>query len=847
MTGNANEGTALLSRPKLRRTRTPLPKLQLSVIMLIQISEPIASQSIYPYINQLVSELDITGGDEKKVGYYACESLFFLTESMTVLQWSRLSDRVGRKPILLIGLFGSGTSIFLFGLSRTFWGLVVSRCLCGLLNGNIGEYNTIIGDLTDKTNRAEGFAFLPIVWAIGASVGPLIGGNLQRPHERFPLLFSGKFWREFPYFLPCLVTGSLVFLSCFLTTPGKSKRRVLAEGEEGTHPDLPQKRKGPKPLRELLTFPVLISISNYVSLGFLNTTLGALLPLFLAMPVEIGGLGLPPPKIGLILSAYGLATGLFQILFFARMIHRWGEKRVYLNGMLTCLPVFGLFPIISLIARNYGVNSVVYSLVGCILALGALQDTAFGAIFMFLTASAPKSSRGSVNGISQTSVALARAIGPAMSTSLFSLSVQHNLIGGYMVYLVFFLLSGLALVLANETTSLLRPNSSPTTTTPTPLPKLQLAIIMLVQVCEPLTSQSIYPYINQLVSELDITGGDQRKVGYYALFFITEAITVFQWSRFSDRNGRKPVLLVGLIGSAVSMVCFGLSRTFWALVVSRCLTGLLNGNTGVMKSSLMDVTDSSNRAKGFAYFPLIWATGASLGPFIGGSLSTPQKRFPGIFPGTFWAKFPYFLPCLVVSGFVFFSFVVVLLLFKEVATSMSRPDPENVARTCPKSVNGPLPIKDLVVFPILISISNYVALAFLNIVLAALLPLFLAMPIEIGGLGLPPNRIGLILAVYGLKYPVEAAIDWVQGAIFMFVTASTPTSSRGTVNGSAQGFASLSRAIGPALSTSLFSFSVQHDILGGYAVYALFFVLSVFALQLGRQLPEDMWEEVDDI
>ena len=68
---------------------------------------------------------------------------------------------------------------------------------------------------------------------------------------------------------------------------------------------------------------------------------------------------------------------------------------------------------------------------------------------------------------------------------------------------------------------------------PNPLPKLQLAIVLLLQVCEPITSQSIYPYINQvrllcrlrevsshhfrqLIIELDITGGDNRKVGYYA-------------------------------------------------------------------------------------------------------------------------------------------------------------------------------------------------------------------------------------------------------------------------------------------------------------------------------------------
>lgn len=93
-----------------------------------------------PFINQLVAELPITAGDPARVGYYAglIQSLFFATEALTVLHWSRLSDRVGRKPVLLVGLSGCCVSMVLFGLSRTFWTIVLSRCLCGLLNGNIG-------------------------------------------------------------------------------------------------------------------------------------------------------------------------------------------------------------------------------------------------------------------------------------------------------------------------------------------------------------------------------------------------------------------------------------------------------------------------------------------------------------------------------------------------------------------------------------------------------------------------------------------------------------------------------------------------------------------------------------
>lgn len=86
----------------------------------------------------------------------------------------------------------------------------------------------------------------------------------------------------------------------------------------------------------------------------------------------------------------------------------------------------------------------------------------------------------------------------------------------------------------DEETPLLASGCVTSKTSRTPLPKAQLAIVLMLQICEPITSQSIYPYINavsrtveyqgigssqisfKLISELDITGGDNRKVGYYA-------------------------------------------------------------------------------------------------------------------------------------------------------------------------------------------------------------------------------------------------------------------------------------------------------------------------------------------
>ncbi|EAU85271.2 hypothetical protein CC1G_10057 [Coprinopsis cinerea okayama7 len=458
-----DEETPLLDKRKGGRTRTPLPKLQISIILILQICEPITSLSILPYINQLINELGITGGDEKKVGYYAglIESLFFVTEAMTVLQWSRISDHVGRKPVLLVGLVGTFLSMLAFGLSKTFWGLVISRCLTGLLNGNIGVMKSVMGELTDSTNRAEGFALMPVVWATGATLGPLMGGALSHPHQRFPKLFGASFWREYPYFLPCAATASFVLFSFFLalflfkeTAPTRrgTRKRVVSDASEVTlvHSDR-SANDGPLPLRDLLVYPVVLSVSNYVSLAFLNICVNALLPLFFAMPIDIGGLGLLPPTIGVTMGIYGAGCGIFQGLFFAQIVRHFGARNVFIFGMSSFIPVFLLFPIISTVAKQNGLCLLVWVLTAALLALMALMDMAYGCIFMYITASAPnKQSLGATNGLSQTTVSVARAIGPALSTSLFSWSVQKNILGGYGVYAILLVFAFLSLGLATR-------------------------------------------------------------------------------------------------------------------------------------------------------------------------------------------------------------------------------------------------------------------------------------------------------------------------------------------------------------------------------------------------------------
>ncbi|KAF4613857.1 hypothetical protein D9613_007964 [Agrocybe pediades] len=445
--------------------RTPLPKLQIAIVLLLQICEPICSQSIYPYINELVGTLNIVKGDERRIGYYAglIESLFFLTEAITVFQWSRTSDRIGRKPVMMIGMIGTMLSMLCFGLSRTFVTLVISRCLCGLLNGNIGVIKSTMGELTDNTNRADAFALMPAVWALGATMGPLLGGTLTRPADNFPGVFTSPFWKEYPYFLPCVATSSVVLVIFVITgflfeetapiihdkIPKSRDSSVSSTSTSSTLDSEPRYSSTRVSFRGLLTFPVVISIANYVTLAFLNISTNALLPLFFHMPINMGGLDLDPVTIGYVMGIYGFGTGMFQVFFFAKIVRRWGIRRVFIMSMATFIPVFMMFPFISLLAKSYGVFWGVWVVVFAMLFILFFMDTAYGCIFMYVTESAPnRRSLGATNGLAQTTVSTARAIGPALSTSLYSFSIERQILGGYGVYAVLTTLAGLALLLA---------------------------------------------------------------------------------------------------------------------------------------------------------------------------------------------------------------------------------------------------------------------------------------------------------------------------------------------------------------------------------------------------------------
>ncbi|SNX86339.1 uncharacterized protein MEPE_05048 [Melanopsichium pennsylvanicum] len=216
------EQEPLLTSPSPTPTKqSSLPKRKIVILLTMRLAEPINFTIIFPFINDMVFSIGATS-DQASVGFYAgiIESLFALSQTLTILYWGSLSDRIGRKPVLLMGLSGVACSAVLFGLSQTFWWAVAARAMAGATNGNVAIVKSVMGEITDETNQARAFSLLPLTWTVGCLIGPLLGGYLSKPAQQYPDIFAkhawaglGGLWEKFPFFLPCAISAAITVAS----------------------------------------------------------------------------------------------------------------------------------------------------------------------------------------------------------------------------------------------------------------------------------------------------------------------------------------------------------------------------------------------------------------------------------------------------------------------------------------------------------------------------------------------------------------------------------------------------------------------------------------------------------
>nr|KMM71371.1 hypothetical protein CPAG_07678 [Coccidioides posadasii RMSCC 3488] len=465
---------------------TPIPVRQMAVLALIALCEQTALNSISPYLPDMASSFPDV--EHSKVGMYVgtIASSFALAQFVTNYFWGWFSDRIGRKPVILLGTILTAACFVAFGFCKTLWQAILVQVLMGAVNGNQGVVSTCLGEITDRSNQSRAFTYLPVIYGVGGITGPILGGLLvsknTRLDERFPYLgpniasavilvfdFIMAFFfleesLEDAVSLPeigekvrDLFTWLWQFTSStrpsYLRSRSSSRRRRSYDSDVSTRnyvesPTVPLfERRGNREdfaSYEVLNRDVFLLLLTYLIFALSNVSYNSLYPIFAQAPRPTGR-ELTPQEIGLSLGFAGIVTIAFQVCIFGKLRDKMGNRWSYRAGLFGFVISFALMPFVgykdkTALEGKLSKDGILLSIELCfilllktIAAVGGLTSA-----LLLVTNSAPDNSvLGALNGLAQTISAAGRAAGPFLSGSLFSVATKVQPKGEALAFGVF--------------------------------------------------------------------------------------------------------------------------------------------------------------------------------------------------------------------------------------------------------------------------------------------------------------------------------------------------------------------------------------------------------------------------
>lgn len=371
---------------------SPLPKKQMAVLAMIALAEQTALNSISPYLPDMASTFPEV--EPSQVGMYvgAIASAFALAQFATNFFWGWLSDRIGRKPVILLGTVLTALCFIAFGFCKTLWQAIVVQALMGIVNGNQGLVSTCLGEITDRSNQSQAFTYLPVLYGIGGITGPLLGGLFI--FERNP--FTGR-KSTYPYVWPNIVSAIILVVDFVLTAlfleesledpevlpkfgqrvrnlftwlwqfTGFSSRptylRVLQappvrrnttadyqdhDSDLDSASEISSQADQVEELTwdDLFNRDTILLLLTYLIFALCNVSFNSLFPIFGQAPPPAGR-SLTPSEIGLSQGFAGVVTIIFQICIFNRLRDKMGNRWSYRAGLFGFVVSFLLMPFIG--------------------------------------------------------------------------------------------------------------------------------------------------------------------------------------------------------------------------------------------------------------------------------------------------------------------------------------------------------------------------------------------------------------------------------------------------------------------------------------------------------------------
>ena len=324
-------------------------------------------------------------------------AVFSIMQFLFIPIWGRLSDRVGRRPVLLWSIAASAIGMAMLGFAPTLIWLFVARIWSGIATANIAVAQAYIADVTTPERRARGMAIVGISFGLGFIFGPFIGGELSRFHP---------FGRE--GMLPPLVAAGLSTINLLMAF------RTLPES-------LPPERRG-KSLRraspiDLAGFRAAISVPGIgvaVAINFmLFLWFSGMEQTFRLFTAD--GFGMSDAGTGRVFGLVGIVSALVQGGLVARMVPRFGEARLIQGGLgiqAVAFALLGLSPM-------FGTSGKLALLVAAgLIALGS--GLCSPTLPAFASRRASATTQGVTLGTLQSASALSRALGPIVGGALYA-------------------------------------------------------------------------------------------------------------------------------------------------------------------------------------------------------------------------------------------------------------------------------------------------------------------------------------------------------------------------------------------------------------------------------------------
>lgn len=346
---------------------------------------------IVPILPTLVEQME--GGDiqaaSKAVGWLG--ALYALMQFIFSPILGSLSDRFGRRPVILLSLLGAGLDYLLLAWAPNLVWLYIGRIISGITAANFTAASAYIADVTPPEKRAAGFGMVGAAFGLGFIAGPAIGGWL------------GDYGVRVPFIAAAIVTLLNWLYGAFVLPESLPKENRRPFQWKSVHPI--------KALKELGRWPVVRSLS--ATHFFVNLSHNIYPSLWVLYTAE--RYGWKSKEVGASLAVVGIMAAIVQAGLAGRIISIIGERRGVLMGL-------GLM---SLGMLGYGMASEGW-MVYVIIILASLGSVATPAAMSIITKSVPADEQGAVQGALNSVTSVAGIVGPILWTRIFAFSVGEK-------------------------------------------------------------------------------------------------------------------------------------------------------------------------------------------------------------------------------------------------------------------------------------------------------------------------------------------------------------------------------------------------------------------------------------